>query len=175
MGQSSFTLTGGDIFRKRLQTAPAKTEKALKSATREALRFLEGRAKAKLDEDIYSKNHEYDLDPPDKSDADSLWAGFVQELASVGAGAITASLVNTSPHALFIEQGTDDEGAGSHYVPVIRGVALAWMGAGGEMAFSKGHEVKGIKPYHFMERALFENRAEVIAIYKKHAGKILKG
>ena len=175
MGQSSFTLTGGEVFLKRLQTAPDKTRKAMKAAAKEAMTLLEAEAGRILQAEIASHGNTATESPLRQNQNDSIFKSFVQEFASVGAETFSASLVNTSGHAKFVEQGTDNEGTGSHFVPVIAGFALAWFdGATGEMAFSKGHEVSGIKPYHFMERALFQNRAAVMAIFQKHAGKILR-
>lgn len=172
---SGFTLSGGSVFKKRLEAAKSKTPEALKAATKESLILLEAAAKRILEAEIAAHGSDHADSPLRQNQHDSIFKSFVHQFASVGADAVSASLVNTSGHAKFVEQGTDNEGTGSHFVPVISGFALAWFDAAtGEMAFSKeGIEVKGIKPYRFMERALFENRAQVIAIYQKHAKRIL--
>lgn len=177
MARNSFTLTGGDVFKKRLETARANLPRVMHEATVESLELLEKAAKEFLDREIYDKARGEFAEPLDKEKEGSLYASFVREVAAEGATVVRGLLLNTSPHAGFIEHGTDNEGTGSHFVPVVNAGALHWMNpATGESVFAKGGVmVKGIHPYRFMERALHENRAKIKAIYAKHAATLLRG
>lgn len=60
---------------------------------------------------------------------------------------------NSAPHAIFLEEGTDD-----HPVAPVNKKALRWFdppgGGQGAAVFSKGHMVKGIKAMHIVEDAV---------------------
>ena len=166
---NAITLSGMDALRRRLMGARTKAQVLLSEATEEALEYVEARAKEILDQEVYSKPHGEEEDPPDKNDPDSLYASFFREFAGLARTAVSGTVGNTSEHAGFLEFGTDNEGTGSHFVPVVNGKFLHWIDAAtGASAFSKGHEVKGVTPIHFLERALNDHRDGVLAIYRRH-------
>jgi hypothetical protein len=160
-------VTGVDDLRRRLTLARSRAPQLMHAATAEALELIEARAKAILDAEIYGKSHP-EGDAPNKGGAGSLYSSFYRDLQATAATALRGVLGNASPHGGFIEFGTDNEGTGSHFVAPVHGKALAWSGPGGAEVFSRGHEVKGIVPIRFMERALTEHKPEVIAIYRRH-------
>lgn len=169
MATSALMMSGMDRIRMRLEKAQAKAKTANHDATGEAVALLLEKSRAILDAEVYSKSREPYDEAPDKSDSDALWNSFKEQLKSLSDTASEGKLSNTSDHAIFLEYGTDDEGTGSHFVPVGEKGYLAWMdGATGAIRFSKGHEVKGIVPIRFLARALTENKSEVLGIYRKH-------
>lgn len=57
-------------------------------------------------------------------------------------------------YGLFQHEGTDDKGAGRHFVAPKYRKALRWVGSDGEYRFSKkGVWVRGIKPDPFLHNA----------------------
>jgi hypothetical protein len=163
MPNSGLTLTGADALRRRLLAARASAPERMRAAMREALLFIELRAKQILVDEVYHKSEH------DRLDDDSMFQAFFSDLAQTGNGVFRGMVGNRSPHAPFIELGTDDEGSGSHFVPVVKAGALHWLDpATGQSHFSHGHMVKGIHPIHFMQRALDENRPQVVAIFRRH-------
>jgi len=155
-------LSGMDALKTRIRTAQARIPDAMEKATWEALQFLEQQAQINLDVGIYEKTRPPYADRPTYE----LYNAFVQDVIKVGTGDYGGILGNTSPHAPFIEHGTDDEGLGEHFVAPVKAKALHWLDPEtGENLFSKGHWVSGIKPLRFMERALIEHEQQVIDIY----------
>lgn len=168
--RTGLTLTGSGALMQRLQQAKSDIPSALHAATDEALKLIEAKAQHILQEEVYDKPHAAG-DAPDASAPDSLYQSFVRELAETAGLGVTGQVRNTSPHAIFLEDGTDDEGTGHHFVPVVNGGALHWFNPlTGQPSFSKGHEVKGIVPIRFMHRALSESKPEVAVIFKRHLG-----
>jgi len=170
---SALKLTGLPAVRRALTQARARARAAMQAATGESLILLERRAQAILDAEIYHKAR----DPFAEPLTYELYRAFVHLVQQVGTGGVGSSLmgelVNTSAVGAFLEYGTDDEGTGRHFVPVASGGALHFIdpltGAG---AFSKGHFVHGVKPIHFMERALREHEGEVVAVFAKHLAQV---
>lgn len=163
--KSALKLTGLPDLRRQLQAARRRAQTALHAATQESLIFLEGKAQEILDAEIYHKARE----PYEPELTLDLYRAFVHSLQTVGVRGLKGELVNTSPHAVFLEFGTDDEGTGEHFVPAATGGVLHFINPfTGANAFSKGHFVHGIHPIRFMERALREHEADVIAIFQRH-------
>jgi hypothetical protein len=152
-----------DRIHKRFGRARLSLPARFTEATHEAMVFLIECAQRILDIEVYEKER-----PPFAPRLTyELYNSFVVEVMKAGASA-TGLLANTSEHAIFLEFGTDDEGTGKHFIPLVSAGALHWVNPmTGQSMFSKGHWVQGIKPIHFMERALSENRAGVAAIYRK--------
>ena len=167
--KSALKLSGVPNVRKAFQQAHVRAQKAMLTATDEALRLLETKAQENLDAGIYHKVRD-PYAPPLTMD---LYRAFVHLVQRVGTGGLMGELVNTDPVAGFLELGTDDEGTGRHFVPASAGGALHFIDPmTGESVFSKGHFVHGVHPLHFMERALTEHEGEVVAIYRKHLSEV---
>lgn len=168
-------ITGIDRLRARLKRAKENARKANRAATREAIKFLLKKSQEILDKEVYAKSRDAFDEKPDKSETDSLYKTFRRDLQHLSVTASEGKLVNFSDHAIFLEDGTDQEGTGSHFVPVGEKGYLAWMnGVTGELNFSQGHRVSGITPIRFLSRALTENRNDVVGIYRKHFKGIFK-
>ena len=161
--RSALRLTGVAAVRKLLRQARARAQVMMREAMGEALILLEDKAQGVLDAEIYHKARA----PYADQLTYELYNAFVQKVARTGLG-LEGELSNTSPHAGFLEFGTDDEGTGKHLIPVVVAKALHWVNAetGEDMFAAGGVMVQGIKPIHFMERALNENRGEIIAIFQ---------
>ena len=161
--RSALRLTGLASVQKQLRQARARAQVLMREAMGEALILLEDKAQGILDGEIYQKARAPYAEQPTYE----LYHAFVQKVARTGLG-LEGELSNTSPHAGFLEFGTDDEGTGKHLIPLVVAKALHWVNAetGEDMFAAGGVMVQGIKPIHFMERALTENRSEVIAIFQ---------
>ena len=135
-------------------------ETALLISTEESLIFLEEKAKDILNKEVYNGNH------PSEEQTHELYNAFVQSVVEVGKSVI-GSLCNVSPHALFLEFGTDNEGTSEHYIPLGVNGELHWVNpiTGQDMYSEEGHFVKGITPVHFLMRALTENIQVIADIY----------
>ncbi len=174
--KSAIKITGLPSVRKQLSQARQRAQKAMQDATGEALLFLEAKAQEILDAEVYHKARE-PYAPPLTYE---LYRAFVHLVQKVGAGGVIGKslmgeLVNTSPVGPFLEYGTDDEGTGEHFIPVVNAGALHFFNpATGASAFSKGHFVHGVKPIHFMERALTDHEGAVVAIYRRHLSGVFR-
>lgn len=165
----SLQATGFREAADRLRAIQAAIPACLHAATAEALEFLEGAAQRILDAEVYDKTRPEFAPPLDKNAADSLYQAFTRALEATGAAAVRGTLANTSGHAGFLEWGTDDEGTGHHFVGPAAGAALKWIDPRtGAEVYDKGHEVSGIHPIRFMQRALEGNREAVADIYRRH-------
>ena len=163
-------ISGADRLRARLKRAKDKARKAHVAATRESITFLLKKSREILDAEVYGISREAFEEKPDKSESDSLYQTFRKDLERISATASEGKLVNFSDHAIFLEDGTDDEGSGEHWVaPKQEGGKLYWTDPlTGKTATSPGHMVSGIVPIRFLSRALTENRADVVGIFRKH-------
>lgn len=172
MPRSALRLTGLDQFRSWKQKVIPAAKSAMLAATEEALMMTEYWAQENLDAGIYNKERE----PFATELTYELYNSWYQKGPRLIGLRVQASLANTSGHAGYIEFGTDDEGTGEHWVPVVTGKALHWIdpATGGDV-FSQGHFVKGIKPLRFLERAVREHEVEIADIFRKHLSVALKG
>lgn len=173
MARSGMSVTGADRLRKRLLSARSHVENAVPAATQEALDLIVVKAREILAREVYGKSHPaWEENPPEEGRVGSLYQSFATELQSLATAAVQGRVINTAPEAIFLENGTDDEGTGHHTIPAlhpVHGLVLAWAGPGGEhfASMEKAHEVKGIVPIHFLRRALRENRTEIVALFRK--------
>lgn len=88
-----------------------------------------------------------------------LIGSFRREPVHIAGRIGSQNVANTAPEAYWLEHGTS-----SHYIPVGEKGFLAWQGPEG-WAYSKGHNVSGVKAMHFMERAMLESEADVISLF----------
>lgn len=171
---ASPNITGATSLQNRLSRIRKDARSGTQAATAEAIELVQNKARAILTQEIYSKGGGSFDEAPSSSDSDSLYQAFVLNVVAIGTGVSQATLSNTSDHAGFIENGTDDEGTGSHFIPVGEKGVLAWRnGATGAISFSRGHEVKGIVPLRFMQRAMDESQGDIVKIFQKHLRKAL--
>ena len=140
----SVTVSGASELRARLERARVEIRARVKSAVTEAVRLVWDKAQGILDREVYGKAGRKPFEQvPDKSDSDALFNKFRSEITSLSATAAEGTLFNDSPHAAFLEFGTDDEGTGQHFVPSAGGGVLAFINPmTGAVSFSKGHYVK---------------------------------
>lgn len=159
--------SGLSALRRRLRSARARARRALVAATAEAMQLVFDAARDIIGREVYGKPRPAnEIDPPDKSDAESLYASFFQELSRVASSVAEGVVGNTAEHAAFLEFGTS-----AHVVPKIRGGVFHFLDAGGGDVFARSvraHEVAGIEPIRFLERALHDNRGKIEAIYRDH-------
>lgn len=160
----SITIDGLDALRARLERAQDSIQFRAASALAESLTLLEDACKALLDADVYGK----DRPEGEQLPTHELYNAFVHQVLDAGLGEASGLLLNLSPHAIYLEFGTDDEGTGKHWVAPVNASALHWIGPGGQDFFSGGHYVSGIHPIRFMHRALADNRSAILAIFAKH-------
>src|ERR1051326_5987540 len=93
MPNSGLTLTGADALRRRLLAARASAPERMRAAMREALLFIELRAKQILVDEVYHKSEH------DRLDDDSMFQAFFSDLAQTGNGVFRCMVGNRSPHA----------------------------------------------------------------------------
>lgn len=102
-------------------------------------------------------------------------AGSVYGLVELNpAGTRTAS---GHSYGLFQHEGTDDKGAGRHFVAPKYRKALRWVGSDGDFRFSKkGVWVRGIKPDPFLYNAAdtLERGGLIQAIFDRQAELAIK-
>ena len=161
--RTAIQVRGMPELRARLARMRSRVPAAFEAATSEALELVKGRAQEILLAEVYDRPR--GPFAPELT-GELLMAFRAERLAPFGRSAWKADLANESPHAAFLELGTDDEGTGTHtvsgnpYLHFINAQTGAHVSAG-EVT------VHGIHPMHFLERALQENRAEVTAIFAR--------
>ncbi len=162
---------------KRFQGIEERSYIALAKSIDESLELVEAAAKHILMSEVYDKQREPYDEAPNPHDKDSLYNSFVTEIIGEGKGYLSGLFSNVSPHAIFLEDGTDNEGTGYHRVPFAGTFALMkWINPQtGEIAFSKGHLIKGVTPIRFMERALQNHKVQVREIFRKNFAAVLDG
>ena len=150
------------LFRKVQNTANSAMDKALVTA----LEYLTEKAQDILRREIYDNPNRPPYYPggsaSDESLSGKLMDSFVPEVIKVGKSGIIGKLKNTAEEASYLEYGTE-----THWVAPVTQKMLAWTDPYfGFEDFSAGHTVSGVGAHHFMSRALNENRAAVMEIFK---------
>lgn len=140
----------------------------------EALTLIEKRARQILDQEIYQAPRGEFARPLDKYAPDAMYQKFKTEFRALVGAAMIGTLTNNSPHAIYIEFGTDNEGTGFHQITAQNARALHWIDPRtGANMFAPHVVVQGIKPIRFMDRAMRESETEVRAILIKHVRRAL--
>lgn len=80
------------------------------------------------------------------------------------------------PYGIYQHEGTGVYGrSGRAYnVRPKAKYALCWVAKNG-FAYSRGHQIRGIKPDPFLYNALNKNRRDIIRIFQRHVGNAARG
>jgi hypothetical protein len=151
-------LTGLQQVLQDLDYRRGRIREAVAVAAREACEVVISRAKEILEAEVYNKNRgEYATAP-----SGELLNSFSHSVVAVGEQVIV-QVLNDSPHAAFLEYGTD-----YHWVGPTAAAALHWIDpeTGADM-FSKGHYISGIHAIHFMQRAFDDTRGTIFEIFNQ--------
>ena len=172
--RKAITLFGMPALRSRFSDSRRLLPRPVGEGCEAALAFLEVKAKRILDIEIYQKARQPYDPAPSKNDPDALYQQFKREFRVLANAVVQGELKNTSPHALFIEFGTDDEGTGAHPVTAVNTAMLRWIDPRtGKVMFAPQVVVSGVKPTRFMLRAFRENRDAVRDILVMHVRRAL--